>query len=259
MAPATLALAALFAAAIGLTLGLIGGGGSILTVPVFAYVLGYPAKDAIAMALPEVGVTSLVGVVGHWRAGNVNARVAMAFGLVAMLGSFGGAQLARMLSGAVQLTLLGAVMIVAALSMLRVAPRGDEPHETVKPQSFILIGAVGLGVGMLTGLVGIGGGFIIVPALVLIVGVPIRNAIGTSLAVIAMNSLSGFLGYVGQAAFDWRAIGLFTIITVAGILVGTRIGAFVRAARLKQGFAIFLLVVATYILYQNRGVLIGAH
>ena len=119
---------------------------------------------------------------------------------------------------------------------------------------FILIGAVGLGVGMLTGLVGIGGGFIIVPALVLIVGVPIRNAIGTSLAVIAMNSLSGFFGYVGHAAFDWRAIGLFTIITVAGILVGTWLVRFVSPTVLKQAFAVFLLCMGTFILVKNRAV-----
>ena len=258
MAPATLVLAAVFAAAIGLTLGLIGGGGSILTVPVFAYVLGYPAKQAIAMALPVVGVASLVGVYGHWRVGNVNWRVALSFGVVAMAGAYGGAQLARLVSGSAQLTMLGLVMVAAALSMLHSAGSAERAADPARPHSLPLIGVVGLSVGILTGLVGIGGGFVIVPALVLIVGVPIRQAIGTSLAVIAMNSLSAFAGYLGQTPFDWPAIGLFTIVTVGGILAGTRLGARVRPAHLKQGFAIFLLFVAAFILYQNRGALFGA-
>ena len=174
-----------------------------------------------------------------------------------MLGAYGGAQLARLISGTVQLAVLGVVMIAAAISMLRSSGGAEPPRASDRPQPMALIALVGLGVGVLTGLVGIGGGFVIVPALVLVVGIPIRQAIGTSLAVIAMNCLSGFLGYLGQAPFDWPAIGLFTIVTVAGTLAGTRVGARVRVAHLKQGFAIFLLLLAAYILFQNRGALLG--
>lgn len=257
MSPATLALAAFFAAVIGLTLGLIGGGGSILTVPVFVYVLGVPAKQAIAMSLPVVGATSLIGAIGHWRAGNVQWRTALAFGLVAMLGSFGGTRLARYLDGAVQLTLLGVVMLGAGLAMLRsrdgaVVPSPPTPHRLA------LVGAVGLGVGVLTGLVGIGGGFLIVPALVLLVGLPMKQGVGTSLVVITMNAAAAFAGYAGTTVVDWRMMAAFTAITIAGVLAGTRFATAVPAQHLKRGFAIFLFVVAAFVLYQNRGVFLGA-
>ncbi|MBI2795234.1 MAG: sulfite exporter TauE/SafE family protein [Gemmatimonadetes bacterium] len=256
MAPATLALAALFAAVIGLTLGMIGGGGSILTVPVFVYVLGLPAKQAIAMSLPVVGATSLVGAAGHWRVGNVQWRTALGFGLVAMAGSFGGARLAHLLDGAVQLTLLGAVMLGAAVSMLRSRDEAVPPREGA-PRRIALVAGAGLGVGVMTGLVGIGGGFLIVPALVLLVGLPMKRAVGTSLVVITMNAASGFAGYAGTTTIDWRGMGVFTALAIAGVLAGTRLAAHVPARQLKRLFAIFLVAIATFVLYQNRGVFLG--
>ena len=255
MAPSTLALASVSALAIGLTLGLIGGGGSVLTVPVFAYLLGYPPKVAIAMSLPVVGITSLVGAVGHWRRGNVQWRTALAFGAVAMLGSLGGAFLSRLLDGRVQLAGLGVVMTLAALSMLRSAALPDTSGAAQKP--LVLIAAAGIVVGMLTGLVGIGGGFLIVPALVLLGGVPMKQAIGTSLAVITMNALSGFVGYLGTVALDWNVMALFAAVAAGGILAGTSLAARVSVAQLKHGFAFFLLAVAAFILYKNRSLLTG--
>ena len=165
------------AALIGLSLGLMGGGGSILTVPVFVYVLGFAAKPAIAMSLPVVGATSLVGAIGHWRAGNVNLRTAALFGVIAMVGSYAGARLAVLFSGPVQLTLLAVVMLAAAASMLRAgSSRTDGTHAgtsvSAAPLPLAKIMAVGLAVGVLTGIVGIGGGFLIVPALVVLGRVP---------------------------------------------------------------------------------------
>ena len=257
MPTSTLLLAGACAASIGLVLGLIGGGGSILTVPVFVYVLGYPAKQAIAMSLPVVGATSLVGAVGHWRAGNIQARTGLAFGLVAMGGAFLGAKLAVFIAGPVQLLLLGVVMLASATMMLRssIKSPGTDDTDATRKRSLPAIAAVGFGVGMLTGIVGIGGGFLIVPALVVLGGVPMKQAIGTSLLVIAMNAASGFAGYAGTVAVDWRVMGLVTIVAVAGILVGTRLVRHVSAAQLKRGFAVFLFAVAAFILYQNRGVL----
>ncbi|MEW5929306.1 MAG: sulfite exporter TauE/SafE family protein [Gemmatimonadota bacterium] len=252
-----LALAAL----IGLSLGLLGGGGSILTVPVFVYVLGFEAKEAIAMSLAVVGAVSLFGAVGHWRAGNVNARVALIFGAVAMAGTYLGARLAVFFSGAAQLTLFAAVMLLAAFFMFReekpapssgAKPRGEAAEVRGMPLGLIVL--EGIAVGVLTGLVGVGGGFLIVPALVLLGRVPMKQAVGTSLLVIAMKSAAGFAGYLGQVEVDWGFMALFTGIAVAGILLGTWLVRFVPQAALKRSFAVFLLVMGTFILYQNRGV-----
>ena len=246
----------LLASAIGLSLGLLGGGGSILTVPIFVYVLGYAAKPAIVMSLPVVGATSLVGALSHWRAGNVNLRQALLFGLLAMAGAYGGARLAVHLNGVVQLTLLAVVMLGAAMSMLRGTNDLTTVQGTVgtRPVTHWVVVVVGLGVGMLTGLVGIGGGFLIVPALVILARLPMKQAVGTSLLVIAMNSASGFAGYLGQVDVPWAFLAMFTGVAIGGILVGTYLARFVSQRALKRAFAAFLLLIGSFILYQNRGV-----
>lgn len=241
------------AATIGLALGLLGGGGSILTVPIFVYVLGFAPKPAIAMSLPVVGAASLIGAFGHWRAGNVDLRTAFAFGVVAMAGSYAGARLAIYVAGPVQLALLGAVMVAAAISMLRPAPATPHANAALEPPLWLLI-LVGLAVGALTGLVGIGGGFLIVPALVVLGRVPMKQAIGTSLLVIAMNSASGFLGYAGQVDVPWRFLAAFTVVVIAGIVAGTRLVRHVHANTLRRSFAVFLILVGALVLYQNRAV-----
>ena len=246
-----LTIGLVLAALVGLSLGLLGGGGSILTVPVLVYVLGYAAKPAIAMSLPVVGVTSLVGAALHWRLGNVRVGTAAVFGALAMVGAFAGAKLAVLMSGAAQLVLLAVVMVAAAGSMLRgrevgAAPRPDAP---LRPT---LLVPVALGVGVLTGLVGIGGGFLVVPALVLLARVPMREAVGTSLLVIAMNSASGFAGYLGAVDFDWGFLAGFTAAAVVGALAGTRLAARVPQVALKRGFGMFLLVMGGFVLYKNR-------
>jgi uncharacterized membrane protein YfcA len=245
-------------ALVGLALGLLGGGGSILTVPIFVYVLGYGAKEAIAMSLAVVGAVSLFGAAGHWRAGNVNLRVALIFGAVAMAGTYLGARLAVFFSGAAQLILFAAVMLLAAWFMFRpkqVEAQGAAPAE-LRDMPLALIAAEGLAVGVLTGLVGVGGGFLIVPALVLLGKVPMKQAVGTSLLVIAMKSAAGFAGYLGQVQVDWGFMAVFTAVAVGGILLGTYLVRFVPQAALQRAFAVFLVVMGTFILYQNRGVLL---
>lgn len=250
----------LLAGLIGLTLGLMGGGGSILTVPVFVYVMGFGAKSAIAMSLPVVGVTSLVGALSHWRAGNVHWRTGVLFGTVAMGGAYLGARLAVFLTGAMQLTLLAVVMLAAAISMLRsqrVAAARPAPLAGATVASGRMV-AVGFAVGVLTGIVGIGGGFLIVPALVVLGHVPMKQAVGTSLLVIAMNSAAGFAGHAGTVDVPWGIVGAFAGVAIGGILVGTWLVRYVSASALKRGFAVFLLAVAMLMLYQNRSVFIGA-
>ena len=250
-------IGAVLAVLIGLTLGLLGAGGSILMVPVLIYVLGIAAKPAIAMSLPIVGATSLVGAISHWRSGNVELRTAITFGAIAMVGSYAGARLSTFVTAGVQLTLLGLIMFGAAFSMLRGSGNRAEAEDTAVPRTtkrIVLLGATALAVGVLTGLVGIGGGFLIVPALVLLARVPMKHAVGTSLVVIAMNAASGALGYAGQYDVQWMFLITFTALAIAGILAGTYLVRFVSQGALRRAFALFLLGLGALILYQNRSV-----
>jgi len=251
------------AALIGLSLGLLGGGGSILTVPILVYVLGFGAKESIAMGLAVVGVTSLFGAVGHWRRGNLQLRATLVFGVMAMAGTYAGARLSVFVSGAVQLLLFATVMLVAALFMFRnsrkeaaVAARKERaPEPRPRKAPFLVMVAAALGVGGLTGMVGVGGGFLIVPTLVLLVGLPMKQAVGTSLLLIAFNSFVGFAGYLGHVEVPWTYLGVFTGIAVAGILAGTWASHFVSQAALKRAFSVFLVVMGIFILYENHDAL----
>lgn len=257
---------------VGLALGLLGGGGSILAVPIFVYVLGYGAKEAIAMSLAVVGVTSAFGAVRHWRLGNVDARVAVIFGAVAMGGTYLGARLAAYVSDQFQLTLFAGVMAVSAVFMFReglpFADRlsramggnghggaGEEGSDSGMPMALIV--AEGIGVGILTGMVGVGGGFLIVPALVLLGGISMNKAVGTSLLVIAMKSGAGFVGYLGQVEVPWLFMGWFSAAAVVGILGGASLVRHVPQTALRRAFAGFLVVMASFILYENRTVFTG--
>jgi len=243
------ALGLFLALLIGLSLGLLGGGGSILTVPVFVYVLGFDPKAAVAMSLPVVGVTSLVGVAAHWRSGRVRVPMALLFGSAAMAGAFGGAQLARLVSGTTQLVLLGGIILLAAASMLR-SPAYARV-EARQPRADPLILLVGFGVGVLTGLVGVGGGFVIVPALVLLGRLRMKEAVGTSLLVIVMNTAAGFAAYLGVVEIAWRTLVPFTLFAIAGILVGARLVTRLPATTLRRGFAVLLLGIGLLLLWQN--------
>ncbi len=241
------------AALVGISLGMLGGGGSILTVPIFVYVLGFDPKLAIAMSLPVVGGASFVGALSHWRAGNVRLATAALFGVIAMAGAYAGARLSVYLSGTAQLLLLGITMLGAAVSMLRSARSDAAKSATPDTRSMplALLFPVALGVGALTGLVGIGGGFLIVPALVVLAGVSMKQAVGTSLLVISMNSMSGFAGYVGRVELPWSFMLVFMAIAAAGILVGTRLIRLVSQTALKQGFAVFLIILGAFIVLKN--------
>jgi uncharacterized membrane protein YfcA len=242
-------VAAVLALLIGVTLGLLGGGGSILTVPVFVYVLGIESKRAIAMSLPVVGLAALVGVARHARLGNVNLRIAIEFGAAAMVGAYAGARLAQFMLGPVQLALFALVMLAAAVSMLWNARLPEVPGAE-RTASWLALIPIGVGVGMVTGLVGAGGGFLIVPALVLLGRVPMRQAIGTSLLVIAMNTAAGFLGYRNAVDVDWPLVLSFAAIAGAGIVAGAALVRRVPTPQLKRGFAVLLIVIGASILWQ---------
>ena len=254
MIPLALALAAVT----GIALGLLGGGGSILTVPVFVYVLGFDAKTAIAMSLAVVGVTSAAGTFGHWRHGQVNSKVALTFGSVAMLGTYAGARLAMFVSGTFQLALFALVMAAAAFFMLRDRGPADANRKPATTTSSGLLIAEGVTVGIVTGLVGIGGGFLVVPALVLLSRLPMKEAVGTSLAVIAMKSFAGLAGYVGEVDVPWDFVAGFTATALVGIVAGSMMAQWVPAATLQRAFAIVLIVTSVFMLYENRHVIVPA-
>lgn len=253
----------LLALLVGLSVSLLGGGGAILAVPIFIYVLGFGTKAAVASSLLVVGLTSLSGAVSHWRDGRVRFRVALIFGIFAMAGAYLGAWLAVFFSSAAQLTLLAGVMVVAAFFMFRDSNNeSDEDEEGAESEGSSIaqvpLGrAVGLAVlavavGALTGLVGVGG-FMMVPALVLVGQVPTKEALGTSLLVIVMISASGFAGYLGKVEIQWGLVALFTALAVAGSFAGAYLVRFVPQVTLRKLFAIFLLLLAIFILYQYLG------
>ncbi len=247
-------LGLVLALVVGLSMGLLGAGGSILAVPIFVYIIGFEVKSSIAMSLAVVGATSLVGAIQHWRIRNVNLRIAVMFAPAAMAGTYLGARLAVVFSGGAQMVLFGTVLMAAGLSMLRETGRtgdvgGWHVRRSVGTMALIILEA--LAVGVLTGLVGVGGGVLIVPVLDLLGGVPMKQAVGTSLLIITLKSFAGFVGYLGQVDVAWGFTAGFTGIAVLGILVGGRLAQFVSARSLKRGFAVLILVMGVVILYQN--------
>ena len=245
--------------AIGFILGLLGGGGSILAVPILLLVFGLPAKVAIATSLVVVGIGAAVGFLTHLRQGTVDLRVALSFGVCAIGGAFVGARLARWVPSAVQLALFAAFAFTAAGLMLRdsmktgghpaAAPADDVTSAGARRTGVSWLFALqAVAVGVLTALIGAGGGFLIVPTLTLLAGVPVRQAVGSSLLVIAMNAASGLLGYLGQVPIDWRfALWLGASVAV-GAVAGTRVVRHLPQRRIKQGFAVMILLVGTYLI-----------
>lgn len=243
---------------IGVSLGLLGGGGSIVTVPVLVYVLGLGAKEAIATSLLVVGVTAAAATWQHARAGNVRWRTGFVFSGAAAVGAFIGGWAAGFFAGTVLLLLFAALMIVTAIAMLR----GRRVAETPGPdaevkQRGLKILAEGVVVGFVTGLVGAGGGFLVVPALVLLGGVPMREAVGTSLLVITIKSFAAFAGHVGHVPVDYALAGLVTGAAVIGSLGGTWIARRIDPTVLRQGFAVFVLAMAAYVVGAESGLTLG--
>lgn len=232
---------------IGVSLGLLGGGGSILTTPILIYGLGVEAKAAIATSLLVVGVTSLAGLVSHARAGNVEWRTGLMFGGAGMLGAWMGGMIAAYLSATILLTLFAGMMLATAVAMLR----GRNEVEAGAPQAAWLVLVEGVVVGLVTGLVGAGGGFLVVPALTLLGGLPMKKAIGTSLLVIALKSFAGYAGHAAHVTVDLELAAMVSASAVTGSLFGSALAKRVAADTLRRGFAVFVLVMAVFVLYQQ--------
>lgn len=264
----------------GLSLGLIGGGGSILTVPILVYLFQVDAVLATAYSLFIVGLTSLVGSFSHIKLGNIHWRTAIVFGIPSIISVFltrsflvpripdpimtfgqnasGGATF--VLTKSVGLLLLFAViMVMAAYSMIKPSKKASADQSTVvesdgqQPKfNYPLILSEGAIVGVVTGLVGAGGGFLIIPALVLLAKLPMKQAVGTSLMIIAAKSLIGFVGDMrGNEVIDWSFLAVFSSIAVVGILIGSLLSKRIPGEKLKPAFGWFVLVMGTYIIIKE--------
>lgn len=241
------------AIAIGVSLGLLGSGGSILTVPVLVYLLGQDEKVAIAGSLFVVGSIALAGSLQFLRAGFIDWRNVFIFGVPGMIGTYLGALIAAFVPGIVQLSLFAVVMLLASYLMLRPVKLEDAHNE---PRAVWKIAIDGLIVGVLTGLVGVGGGFLIVPALVLLGGLSMHKAVATSLMIIALKSFSGFYKYLDVLEkqgldLDWQTLMLVTALGIVGSFAGAKMAHRVPQHKLKKGFGLFLIVMGIYILARS--------
>lgn len=242
---------------IGLLLGLLGGGGSILTVPMLVYLLHVEPKLAIVTSFVVVGVSSLMALIPHARRGSVCWKSGLFFGLAGMVGAFGGGRMAVQFSSDLLMSLFGLISLFTGLLMLR-GKRGEaKAGAAIQPSSvcpiqvpFFRLLFDGFFVGGLTGMVGVGGGFMIVPALTLLVGLPMQGAVGTSLLIIAMNALAGLSGYSQHVALDWQLTGLVTAGAISGSAVGGWVSAYIKPAALRKAFGIMVIGGAGYVLTQ---------
>lgn len=254
-------LGVLLAGLIGVSLGLLGGGGSILTVPILLYVFRMEPKVAIATSLFVVGSTSLIGLIPHARGGRVRWKTGLLFGGTSMMGAWAaGKFLAPRIPAGILLVLFGAMMLITAVAMMR-GRKNEGPAKQVEPASDSLpvatIVAEGLIVGAVTGLVGAGGGFLVVPALVLLGRLPMGVAVGTSLLVIAMKSFAGFAGYLSTVPIDWTTALMVVGSAIVGSFVGGALVSKVNPDLLRRGFGWFIVVMAVFILGQEVPKLLG--
>ncbi len=256
-------IAALF---IGLSLGLMGGGGSIVTVPVLVYLLHYSPVVATGYSLFVVGSTSAVGAAMYNRRNLVDVKTAIGFGIPAAIAVYLTRQFVVpaipeeiMSIGTFTVTkdiflmlLFAVIMILAAVSMIKGRKSSnDVKDDETQKASFLIILLQGLGIGLITGLVGVGGGFMIVPALVVFSKLNMKLAVGTSLLIIAANSLIGFLGDVFTRSIDWSFLLIFTLISIVGIFIGNALSKKIPGAKLKAGFGWFVLAMGLYILLKE--------
>lgn len=246
MLAATLLLSVL----IGISLGLLGGGGSILTVPILTYVAGLEPQQAISTSLFVVGVTSLFSAGTHARKGRVKWKTGVLFGFAGMAGAFAGGTVGNLIPGTVLMVAFAAMMLATSAAMIR-GRRGRTTTDLAQDIPIAKTLAAGVAVGLLTGLVGAGGGFLIVPALALLGGLPMATAVATSLLVIAMNSMAGFAGHLTSLQINWTLTLGVTAAAIIGSLIGARLAGRIPETALRRGFGIFVLFMGLFVLMQE--------
>ena len=245
----TFAFSLALSALVGFSLGVFGGGGSILAVPILVYVTHIAPSQAVGMSLAIVGGTSLTASYAHHRKGRVRARVALLFGGSGIATAFLAARLTHLVTGSFLMISFATLMLVVGIAML-VSARGakadedDAPSRRPQPIPAVLAGA---GVGAMTGFLGVGGGFLVVPALIAFTGLGMREAVGTSLLVIAINSSAGFIGHLEVDGLNLGLVVPFTVAAVVGGVVGERTARSLSLANLRGGFALFVIAVGVVV------------
>jgi uncharacterized membrane protein YfcA len=246
---------------VGISLGLVGSGGSILTVPILVYVLGFDAVTATGYSLFVVGGTALIGGLRNALQQNVNFSIVLLFGIPSLLTAYivrayvlpalpysileiGGEALTKPL---LLMIIFAIVMLIAAVKMIRSVPVSGTGDAISKGKLVVS----GFATGILAGAVGAGGGFLIIPALVFLAGIPMKKAVGTSLFIIAIQSLAGFAGDAAGTPVDWAFLLPFTGVAIAGIIVGSYLSRKIDGAKLKSGFGYFVLLMGAYILVKE--------
>lgn len=239
-------LALLGAIAIGLSLGFTGAGGSILTLPVLVYLAGIEPREAVGLSLLIVGAAALAGAIQRARLGEVHFKAAGMFVLAGMVGAAFGAKLTPLLSPEALMTAFALIMLVVGVRMLLPRESIPQPEPECRPLRCLLAGGA---VGVLTGFLGVGGGFLLMPALAKFARLPLRLATGTSLAVIACNSAAGFVSHLGSASTSWLLALVFATVAVVGVLVGGKFASYLPEIILRRVFAVLVLVVAIGVLW----------
>lgn len=242
------------ALAVGLSLGLLGSGGSILTVPILVYLAHEPAKLAIGASLAIVGAIALAGAANYARQGLVEWRFVLYFGLPGIISTYAGAWVSHFVTGTVQLVVFAVIMVLASYTMLR--PARPTTGSTTAQRHFIWLLGSGMGIGLITGFVGVGGGFLFVPALVILGGLSMHRAVGTSLAIIVLNSASGFYKHFellrGESMpIPWTVIAVFAGIGIVGSIVGNLVARRLAHAHLRRVFGVFLVAMSAYMLWRS--------
>ncbi len=241
----------------GIVFGFFGAGGSILLVPILVYVLKVPVKTALGMSLLILMLTGGIAAWAHARSSNVSWRIGLRWAALGILAAYAGGRVAEGIPGTVLLTLFAGVIVVASIAMMR--RRGTPDRDRVLTSlSMTRVVVVAVALGFFTGVLGVGGGFLLVPALVLVCGMDVKLAIGTSLLIIAINSLGGFLGFAAHETFPLRLTATVAAFTALGSVIGERLGKPLPAHRLRPAFGVFLLLVGTAMVLENLKTILAA-
>jgi len=242
-------LALLGAVAIGLSLGLTGAGGSILTLPVLVYLAGIPPREAVGLSLFVVGVAALVGAWQRARVGEIHFKAAGMFVISGIIGATLGAQLTHLISPVALMITFAALMMLIGVKMLLPVKMGPQPEPECRALRCLLSGG---GVGILTGFLGVGGGFLLMPALLKFARLPLRVATGTSLAIIACNSAAGFVSHFGASPPPWLLVGVFATSAAVGVLAGGKLASRIPEKTLRHGFGMLVLLTAAFVIWKAR-------
>ncbi|MBC6415640.1 MAG: sulfite exporter TauE/SafE family protein [Bdellovibrionales bacterium] len=233
----------IFAVFIGFLLGIMGGGGSILIIPVFIYLLKMDPKLSIGLSLGIVGITSFIGVLNHYRKSHVSFKTVVVFAPFTMLGAYLSSYISSFIPGPSQLLFFATVMFACSLMMIQ-----EKQKIEIKKKNPFLIGTIAFVIGIISGIAGVGGGFLIVPSLVILVQLPMKKAVGTSLAVISLSALTAFSNYITQLEIPWLFFISFTVLSGVGISLGSHFVPYISQQKLKKSFGFFLILMSLFIL-----------